>query len=236
MASKSSTILNVDSESKIPDLEKLLKSKTIIIIFVNASWCPHCVKFKKDIWGPMCKKSAIHNRVSINADLMGKTSLANANYKYLPSILVINEKGKPEEFQTPEGEVTNAMPTPKTLNDMVRVVNVPLKPMSKEQEQELEEEKETRSNTNPIPITPNQSNQSNQANEGKMVYEGNTVKRNIYTPEGKIYEPQRGGGVEGGALLRSLVAYARGFHLQVKTTRKRKSTARKTRRKYRTKK
>jgi hypothetical protein len=57
--------------------------------------------------------------------MIGKTSLRNANYKYLPSILVLDEKGNTQEFDTPEGP-TNAMPTPKTLNDMRRVVNVPV--------------------------------------------------------------------------------------------------------------
>jgi hypothetical protein len=109
------------------------------------------VKFKKDIWKPMCAKPAVHNRIAIKSSLIPKTSIAEANYKYLPSILVINEKGKPEEFQTPDGEPTNAMPTPKNIQDMTRVVNVPLKPMSNEQIEtidSLDREKEK----NPYPM------------------------------------------------------------------------------------
>lgn len=138
MISKTGKILNIETEDDIPKLESLLKEGDIVILFVNAGWCSHCVKFKKDIWGPMCKKPAVHHRASIKAELMGKTSLADAKYKYLPSILVINEKGKPEEFQTPEGDSTNAMPTPKSVEDMTRVVNVPLKPMPNEQKEYYE--------------------------------------------------------------------------------------------------
>lgn len=133
-------ILNIDSLDKIPLFEKAIKNGNLSYVFANADWCHHCVKFKKNIWEPMCKKSAIHNRIAIKADIVPKTSLENAKFKYLPSILVINEKGKPEEFQTPEGEITNAMPTPKTVNDMVRAVNIPLKPMSNEQLNSIESE------------------------------------------------------------------------------------------------
>lgn len=141
-------ILNIDTLDKIPLLEKAIHNGNLSYIFANAGWCNHCVKFKKDIWEPMCKKPAIHNRISIKADLVPKTSLENAKFKYLPSILVINEKGKPEEFQTPEGEITNAMPTPKTVNDMVRAVNVPLKPMPKEQIESINSESKPILNTN----------------------------------------------------------------------------------------
>jgi hypothetical protein len=126
----SKKVLKVDSPSKIAELEKILKKGKITIVLVYADWCGHCTHFKKDIWEPMCSKPAIHNRVSVRDDMIKKTSLANAKFDYLPSVLVVNEKGEAEPFQTPDGEITNAMPTPKTLNDMNRIVNVPVSPIN----------------------------------------------------------------------------------------------------------
>lgn len=128
-----SPVLKVDSPSKIPQLEKILKQGKVSIVLVFADWCGHCHKFQKDIWEPMCKKNAIHNRVAVRDDMIGKTSLANAKFNYLPSVLVVNEKGEPERFTTPDGEATNAMPTPKNEQDMERLVNVPLTPAVEEQ-------------------------------------------------------------------------------------------------------
>jgi hypothetical protein len=146
MVSKSGEILTVESEDQIPNFESILKNGKLSIVLANEDWCSHCVKFKKDIWKPMCAKPAVHNRIAIKSSLIPKTSISEANYKYLPSVLVINEKGKPEEFQTPDGEPTNAMPTPKNIQDMTRVVNVPLKPMSSEQIQTIDSEKEKETN------------------------------------------------------------------------------------------
>lgn len=118
--------LNVDNVSKIPSLEKALNSGRINIILVFAEWCGACHKFRKNIWNPMLRKNAMHNRIAVRDDMVGKTSLANTKFDYLPSILVVDEKGVAQTFNTPEGKVTNAMPTPKSLNDMTRVVNVPV--------------------------------------------------------------------------------------------------------------
>jgi thiol:disulfide interchange protein len=120
--------LNVDNVSKIPSLEKALKSGRINIILVFAEWCGACHKFRKNIWNPMMRKGALHNRIAVRDDMVGKSSLANTKFDYLPSILVVDEKGVAQTFKTPEGKVTNATPTPKNLNDMVRMVNVPVAP------------------------------------------------------------------------------------------------------------
>ena len=42
----------------------------------------------------------------------------------------MNEKGELENFTSPEGKSTNVIPTPKSLEDMNRIVNVPLKQAS----------------------------------------------------------------------------------------------------------
>lgn len=127
MGKKKSSVLKVDMESKIPDLEKILKNGKMTIVLVFAEWCGHCNHFQKDIWNPMCEKEAIHNRVSVRDDMISKTSLKNANFDYLPSVMVVNEKGGLESFPSPEGKSTNVIPTPKSIEDMTRIANVPLK-------------------------------------------------------------------------------------------------------------
>ena len=114
----------IDNLAKIPEFEKAIGSDLCFVLVV-ASWCPACTRFKKNIWEPSLKKKALHKRVEIESELIKNTSLANTKFDYLPSIIVV-ENGRAKEFSGPEG-ATNAMPTPKTLRDMTRIVNVPIK-------------------------------------------------------------------------------------------------------------
>ena len=132
-AKKSDGVLMVDSIKKIPALEKALKSGKINIVLVFAEWCGACHKFRKNIWEPMLKGPALHNRIAVRDDMVGNSSLGNAKFDYLPSILVVDEKGKLQDFEGPDGQATNAMPTPRTVNDMNRVVNVPVQPLAENQ-------------------------------------------------------------------------------------------------------
>jgi thiol-disulfide isomerase/thioredoxin len=122
--------LIVDKLSKVDSLKSILKNGKITFVLVFADWCGHCHKFQKDIWNPMCNKEAIHNRVSVRDDMIKNTSLKNANFEYLPSVMVVNENGELENFTSPEGKTTNVIPTPKSVEDMNRIVNVPLKQAS----------------------------------------------------------------------------------------------------------
>jgi len=122
---RKSKVLKVDSKSKIPKFELQLKNSTINFVLVYADWCGACTKFKQNIWNPMCKGAAKHNRMAVRDDMIKNTSLANAKFEYLPSLLVVDEKGQLQTFETPDGE-TNAMPTPKNLSEMKRIVNVPV--------------------------------------------------------------------------------------------------------------
>jgi thiol-disulfide isomerase/thioredoxin len=124
---KKSNVLKVDSAKKIPKFELTLKNSKINFVLVYAEWCGACHKFMDNIWNPMCKGSARHNRMAVRDDMIKNTSLSNASFDYLPSILVVDENGQIQTFKTPEGNDTNAMPTPKNLNDMKKVVNVPVK-------------------------------------------------------------------------------------------------------------
>jgi hypothetical protein len=126
----SSQIIKVDSLSKVPALEKILKDGKVTIVLVFADWCGHCHNFQKNIWNPMCKKNAMHNRVAVRDDMMPNTSLKNAKIDYLPSLLVVDENGQTQSFKTPDGEDTNAMPTPKSVEEMTRIVNIPVTPLN----------------------------------------------------------------------------------------------------------
>lgn len=174
----SSKVLKVDSLSKIPQLESILKEGKVTIVLVFADWCGHCHKFQKDIWEPMCKKEAIHNRVAVRDDMIKNTSLANADFKYLPSVLVVNEKGEAETFTTPDGEPTNAMPTPKNQEDMERIVNVPLSPSPQESSfQTTNNQSIPRMNLEESPVSkePLINSTATMATQG--------------TPQGEVYKP-----------------------------------------------
>lgn len=197
----------MDSIKKIPALEKALKSGKINIILVFAEWCGACHKFRKNIWEPMLKKNAIHNRVAVRDDMVGNTSLANAKFDYLPSILVVDEKGKLQDFEAPDGQATNAMPTPKSVEDMTRVVNVNVTP-SVEPLKVVDQ---------PQAPPPEYVNVENSANADLEIVPTTPSK----TPAGIVYKPTPFVAPQqtGGALLQTLEAAARGM---IPMTRKRR--------------
>ena len=122
-------VLKVDAPSKIGLVEKMLKNGKLTIVLIYADWCGACTRFKKSIWGPMSQKPAIHNRIAIREDLVGKTPLAGSKYTYLPTIMVVDERGQPQAVEGPQGR-TNAIPTPRTLEEMKRIVNLKVGPAS----------------------------------------------------------------------------------------------------------
>ena len=120
------SVLKVDSADKIAAMESLLGKGSITFVLIYADWCGACTRFKKNIWNPMCQKSATHSRIALRDDMVKNTSLSSANFDYLPSLVVVDENGKIQSFKTPEGKDTNAMPTPQSLQEMNTIVNVPV--------------------------------------------------------------------------------------------------------------
>jgi hypothetical protein len=152
-------VLKVDSADKIAEMESLLGKGSITFVLIYADWCGACTKFKKNIWNPMCQKSAAHSRVAVRDDMVGKTSLASANFEYLPSLVVIDENGKMQSFKTPEGKDTHAMPTPQSLQEMNTIVNVPVGPVGpvgpSNANKQIEEDPEIpMSNVTPLTLNP----------------------------------------------------------------------------------
>jgi thiol-disulfide isomerase/thioredoxin len=127
-AQKSSTkpkVLEIRSAAQIPALESVLSKGPMTLVLVFADWCPACHKFMKNMWKPMCKEQegaapASMNRIAVREDLVGKTSLAGSQYKYLPSLMLVGTDKKPAVFDSPEGK-TNAMPTPDSLDELKRI-------------------------------------------------------------------------------------------------------------------
>jgi len=123
--------LIVDSPSKLKGFEDILQSGRISIVMVYAEWCGACHRFRKNVWNPMLKKSAIHNRLAIRDDMIPKSKVAKPwKFDYLPSLILVDENGAVQTFEQPDGSMKNAMRTPKNLDEMVRIVNAPVKPLN----------------------------------------------------------------------------------------------------------
>jgi len=137
-------VLRVDSEKKVPMFNSLIKSGSVTFVLVYADWCGACTRFKKNIWNPMCNGPARHNRAMVDSEMIKKTSLANADFEYLPSIILVDGEGKMHGFQKPDGTNTHAMPTPQSLEEMKKAVNSPITPSSPTMAETLE-------NTGPVP-------------------------------------------------------------------------------------
>jgi thiol-disulfide isomerase/thioredoxin len=123
--------LVVDSPSKIGKFEDKIKSGKISVVLVYAEWCGACHRFRDNIWDPMLKSKARHNRIAIRDDMVKNSPISkNWKFDYLPSLIVVDEKGVAQTFQQPDGSIKNAMKTPKDVKEMTRIVNVPVQPLA----------------------------------------------------------------------------------------------------------
>lgn len=133
---KQKKVLHVDSDKQVPMFNSLIKSGSVTFVLVYADWCGACTRFKKNIWNPMCNGPARHNRAMVRDDMIKKTNLANADFEYLPSIILVDGEGKMHGFQKPDGTNTHAMPTPQSLEEMKKAVNSPILEGQEEQEEQ----------------------------------------------------------------------------------------------------
>ena len=133
------------------------------------------------------------NRLSVRDDMVGTTSLAGAKYDYLPAILAVGPDGKPAAFTTPEGKRTNAMPTPRTEEEMTQVVNATPPGEGGEDEEEPSEEslyepltveREPLSmSTTPLPNTPYpEVSMPSAENTGNTTRGTNARNSRVYSP------------------------------------------------------
>ncbi len=241
MPAKKTGVLKIDDLAKLPLLDKLLKKKNIVIVLVYADWCPACRRFKKDVWGPACEKEAVHERAEVEASLVDKSpALKNAKFQYLPSVLVVDEKGEVQEFETPEGK-TNAMPTPKSEEEMTRIMNVNVAPAAntKVVNTFVAPPPSMPKNTK-VPVgmslqqqpaaaqpTPTPKDQENLMNISDSI---KTPPGLVYTPSPAMVSPTKSAPAAaqlGGGLFRSLLQIAGGARKMSKTRHKLKRSSRK---------
>ena len=119
-------VLNVDSLSKIPQFENLLKNGNTTFIYYKRESCGACQRFNP-IWGDACKKARRNNRAVVHEHILPNTSIADVDVDSLPSLIVVGPYTKgsntPLVFGGPEGS-SNAMKTPTNVKDLVEVLNV----------------------------------------------------------------------------------------------------------------
>jgi hypothetical protein len=126
--------LDVNSPAKIRMMEALMgkgKSGVVSYVLVYAPWCGACRKFRKNIWDPSMRFSAKHNRIAIRDDVFNNSPFAKKvpDLKYLPSMILVDEKGDVQMNAAPEGP-TNILPTPTSVDQLVKMANVNVKPLS----------------------------------------------------------------------------------------------------------
>jgi hypothetical protein len=84
---------------------------------VYADWCGACHRFKENTWNHVTKMNdRTMNISSVREDMLPATSLANSKISHYPSLLLVGKDKKPAEFESPEGEPTNALPNNESKN------------------------------------------------------------------------------------------------------------------------
>jgi thiol-disulfide isomerase/thioredoxin len=125
--------LDVDSPAKLRMMKALMgtgRNGVVSYVLVYAPWCGACRKFRQNIWDPSMRFPARHNRIAIRDDVFNNSPFAKKvpDLKYLPSMILVDEKGDVQMNAAPEGP-TNILPTPTSVNQLVKMANVNVKPV-----------------------------------------------------------------------------------------------------------
>lgn len=109
--------VDVRARDSIPAFEKLLEKGPLTLVLVYADWCGACHRFKENTWNHVTKMNdRTMNISSVREDMLPATSLANSKISHYPSLLLVGKDKKPAEFESPEGEPTNALPNSESKN------------------------------------------------------------------------------------------------------------------------
>ena len=139
----------------------------------------------------------------IDSEMIKQTSLANADFEYLPSIILVDGEGKMHGFQKPDGTNTHAMPTPQSLGEMKKAVNSPIIPSSPTMAETLKNTGPDLQPTEEVEVESDSDSEEEQ--EPQLTIEPittpNTTRPNnrVSTPQGQSYlptpmvAPQKGG-------------------------------------------
>jgi thiol-disulfide isomerase/thioredoxin len=115
--------LDVWKEKDIPALERMIVEGPLTLVFVHAEWCGHCDTFKKKIWNNVSQMpNKTINTASVHYDMVENTSLANAKIDGYPSLLLVGTDKKAADFVSPDGKPTNAIPQPKSKEELERLL------------------------------------------------------------------------------------------------------------------
>lgn len=119
----SSAPIDVRSEKQVPELEKLIAAGPITFILVYADWCGHCHRYMPT-WKEFEKvPGRTANIAKVHHDMMENVpTIKNAKIQGYPSVIRVEPSGKITDYKVPGSpeEVTNAMPTMRDKNAMVR--------------------------------------------------------------------------------------------------------------------
>jgi hypothetical protein len=173
---KKSKVLKVDSEKKIAQMEKMLGmlgNGSVTIVLIYADWCGACKRFMKNVWNPTCNSPSRNQRIAVREDIAKNTSLANANFKYLPSLIAV-ENGRMNLYKGSEG-LTNAMPTPTNIRELKTIIN---KPVMLEEGVVLEEDVVNANNNGNNNVGNNNNNEVSNNNAGNNNNNNNNVGSN----------------------------------------------------------
>lgn len=129
-SSKRSGTIDVRSPSAVKSFEKLLSQGPLTLVLIYADWCGACHRFRDEVWSNLTQlKNATVNRAAVRDDMLTKTSLANVEKKFYPTLLLVGPDKKPATFPSEEGGTTNAMPRKETLEEdreaLTTLVNSP---------------------------------------------------------------------------------------------------------------
>ena len=109
--------VDVRSRDSVPAFEKLLEKGPLTLVLVYADWCGACHRFKENTWNNVTKMNdRTMNISSVREDMLPATSLKDSKISHYPSLLLVGKDKRPAEFQSPEGEPTNALPNNESKN------------------------------------------------------------------------------------------------------------------------
>lgn len=118
--------IDVRNKNDVSAFESLLGRGPLTIVLVYADWCGHCQTFKQNMWNEV---SAMPNKkvntASVHYDMVDNTSLKNAKIEGYPSLLLVGTNKEPAIFKE-NGSETNAIPTPRSVNELKSMVNTPV--------------------------------------------------------------------------------------------------------------
>jgi hypothetical protein len=114
----------------VGQFEELLSRGPLTLVLIYADWCGACHRFRDEVWNPLTQlQNATINRAAVRDDMVAKTSLANVEKKFYPTLLLVGNDKKPATFPSEEGGTTNAMPRQPTLEEdretLTSLVNSP---------------------------------------------------------------------------------------------------------------